>query len=165
MYSRTGNFLYLKGLIACSNMIIRANNFSDVSFDRQILLASEIGVFIGIIFSFQFLIPYSVIQYVGAGLIMFVAAEVLEGNTNIKLIIIHDKYHKQKSILRIILTIIIDITILNCYCCRRQSFTTLQSNVIQAFPWNVQWRPSVDRSWYACSSDCRCNNHHRRFLR
>lgn len=47
--------------------------------DRQILLASEIGVFIGILFSFQFLIPYSVIQYVGSGLIMFVAAEVLEG--------------------------------------------------------------------------------------
>ncbi|XP_051119403.1 SPX domain-containing membrane protein At4g22990-like isoform X2 [Andrographis paniculata] len=46
---------------------------------RQILLASEIVVCIGIIFSFQFIIPYSTPQYVCSGLIMFVAAEVLEG--------------------------------------------------------------------------------------
>ncbi|EPS67471.1 hypothetical protein M569_07304, partial [Genlisea aurea] len=47
--------------------------------DRQILLASEIVVLLGIVFSFNFIIKYSVPQYVSSGLIMFVAAEVLEG--------------------------------------------------------------------------------------
>lgn len=42
-------------------------------------MASEIVVFLGILFSFNLFIPYSVPQYVASGLIMFVAAEVLEG--------------------------------------------------------------------------------------
>ncbi|KAK8549732.1 hypothetical protein V6N13_073511 [Hibiscus sabdariffa] len=46
---------------------------------RQILLASEIVVCIGILLSFNIIIPYSVPQYVCSGLIMFVSAEVLEG--------------------------------------------------------------------------------------
>lgn len=47
---------------------------------RQILLASEILVFIGIVMSFHIIIPYSVAQYVVSGLVMFVSAEVLEGD-------------------------------------------------------------------------------------
>lgn len=46
---------------------------------RQILLASEIMVCIGILLSFHMIIPYTIPQYVCSGLIMFVSAEVLEG--------------------------------------------------------------------------------------
>lgn len=46
---------------------------------RQVLLASEVMVFVGIVFSFQLIIPYSVPQYVSSALVTFVAAEVLEG--------------------------------------------------------------------------------------
>lgn len=46
---------------------------------RQMLLASEIMVCIGILLSFHIIIPYTVVQYVSSGLIMFVSAEVLEG--------------------------------------------------------------------------------------
>lgn len=70
------------------SLATHANNYSDQSFGRQILLASEIVVFLGILFSFQFIVPYSVPQYVCSGLIMFVAAEVLEGNSPF---IIHGK--------------------------------------------------------------------------
>jgi hypothetical protein len=42
-------------------------------------MASEIMVCIGIILSFNLFIPYSVPQYVCSGLILFVSAEVLEG--------------------------------------------------------------------------------------
>lgn len=72
-------FLASLGLTVLPINFAVGSYLTNVFEDRQILLASEIGVFIGILFSFQFLIPYSVIQYVGAGLIMFVAAEVLEG--------------------------------------------------------------------------------------
>ena len=46
---------------------------------RQVLLASEILVCLGIVLSFHVVIPYSVPQYVCSALITFVAAEVLEG--------------------------------------------------------------------------------------
>lgn len=36
-------------------------------------------VCIGILLSFHIIIPYTVVQYVSSGLIMFVSAEVLEG--------------------------------------------------------------------------------------
>lgn len=47
---------------------------------RQVLLASEIVVCLGILLSFHLIIPYSVPQYVCSALVTFVAAEVLEGN-------------------------------------------------------------------------------------
>ncbi|XP_047062727.1 SPX domain-containing membrane protein OsI_17046-like isoform X2 [Lolium rigidum] len=47
--------------------------------DRQILLASEIMVLIGIIMSFRYTPHYSIPQYVSSALITFVFAEVLEG--------------------------------------------------------------------------------------
>jgi hypothetical protein len=46
---------------------------------RQILLASEVMVLLGIITSFQFTPHYSIPQYVTSALITFVFAEVLEG--------------------------------------------------------------------------------------
>lgn len=50
-----------------------------MNFCRQILLASEIVVLVGIIMSFHFTHSYSVPQYVCSALVTFVAAEVLEG--------------------------------------------------------------------------------------
>lgn len=51
-----------------------------LTFCRQILLASEIMVLVGIILSFRVTRLYSVPQYVCSALITFVSAEVLEGN-------------------------------------------------------------------------------------
>lgn len=50
-----------------------------IPYYRQVLLASEIIVCIGIVFSFHVTTPYSVPQYVCSALLTFVAAEVLEG--------------------------------------------------------------------------------------
>jgi hypothetical protein len=47
---------------------------------RQILVASEIMVLIGIVTSFCFTPQYSVPQYVTSALVTFVFSEVLEGN-------------------------------------------------------------------------------------
>ena len=65
---------------------------------RQILLASEVMVLIGIIMSFRFTPRYSIPQYVISALITFVFAEVLEG----MYVYIHSEYEtaKPKSIIR-----------------------------------------------------------------
>ncbi|GFP97754.1 spx domain-containing membrane protein at4g22990 [Phtheirospermum japonicum] len=67
--------------LACLGLTVLPINIIVGSYisNMQILLVSEIVVFLGIVFSFQFIIPYSVPQYVCSGLVMFVAAEVLEG--------------------------------------------------------------------------------------
>ncbi|KAK6137567.1 hypothetical protein DH2020_028687 [Rehmannia glutinosa] len=72
-------FLACLGLTVLPINIVVGSYISNMYEDRQILLASEIVVFLGILFSFKFIIPYSVPQYVISGLVMFVAAEVLEG--------------------------------------------------------------------------------------
>ncbi|KAL6550063.1 hypothetical protein OROMI_020551 [Orobanche minor] len=77
--SRVSIFLACLGLTVLPINIIVGSYISNMYEDRQILLASEIVVFLGIVFSFNFIIPYSVPQYVCSGLVMFVAAEVLEG--------------------------------------------------------------------------------------
>ncbi|KAL6501637.1 hypothetical protein OROGR_026770 [Orobanche gracilis] len=77
--SRVSIFLACLGLTVLPINIIVGSYISNMYEDRQILLASEIVVFLGIVFSFNFMIPYSVPQYVCSGLVMFVAAEVLEG--------------------------------------------------------------------------------------
>ncbi|CAB4300238.1 unnamed protein product [Prunus armeniaca] len=56
-----------------------SNMFEERWTFKQVLLASEILVCIGILLSFHVLIPYSVPQYVSSALITFVSAEVLEG--------------------------------------------------------------------------------------
>jgi len=62
---------------------------------RQILLASEIMVCVGILLSFHIISPYTVPQYVCSGLILFVSAEVLEGeelfNSSVLLVIMNVK--------------------------------------------------------------------------
>ncbi|XP_062157409.1 SPX domain-containing membrane protein At4g22990-like isoform X2 [Alnus glutinosa] len=72
-------FLACLGLTVLPVNFIVGNYISNMFEERQILLASEIMVCIGILLSFHVFIPYSVSQYVGSALITFVSAEVLEG--------------------------------------------------------------------------------------
>ncbi|XP_059645381.1 SPX domain-containing membrane protein At4g22990-like isoform X2 [Cornus florida] len=71
-------FLFCLGLTVLPVNIVVGSYISNMFEDRQILLASEIMVFVGILLSFNIFIQYSVPQYVCSGLIMFVSAEVLE---------------------------------------------------------------------------------------
>lgn len=77
--SRIAIFLACLGLTVLPVNIIVGNYISNIFEERQLLLASEIMLCIGILLSFHILIPYSVPQYVGSALIIFVSAEVLEG--------------------------------------------------------------------------------------
>ncbi|KAJ9173523.1 hypothetical protein P3X46_016646 [Hevea brasiliensis] len=72
-------FLACLGLTVLPVNIIVGSYISNMFEDRQILLASEIMVCIGVLLSFKFVNAYTVPQYVCSGLIMFVSAEVLEG--------------------------------------------------------------------------------------
>ncbi|KAM7494194.1 hypothetical protein LguiB_028803 [Lonicera macranthoides] len=72
-------FLACLGITVLPVNIIVGNYISNMFEDRQILLASEFMVCLGILLSFNLIIPYSVPQYVCSGLVLFVFAEVLEG--------------------------------------------------------------------------------------
>ena len=58
-------------------------------------MASQIMVCVGILLSFHIISPYTVPQYVCSGLILFVSAEVLEGeelfDSNVLLVIMNIK--------------------------------------------------------------------------
>ncbi|KAI3822176.1 hypothetical protein L1987_09760 [Smallanthus sonchifolius] len=77
--SKVSLFLVCLGLTVLPVNMIVGSNISNMFEDRQILLASEIMVCLGIVASFHIIIPYTVTQYVTSGLVMFVSAEVLEG--------------------------------------------------------------------------------------
>ncbi|XP_057520100.1 SPX domain-containing membrane protein At4g22990-like isoform X2 [Amaranthus tricolor] len=72
-------FLACLGLTVLPVNMIVGTYISNMFQERQILLASEIVVCVGILLSFNLFVRYTVLQYVCSGLIMFVAAEVLEG--------------------------------------------------------------------------------------
>ncbi|KAK3154901.1 hypothetical protein QOZ80_2BG0196400 [Eleusine coracana subsp. coracana] len=72
-------FLAVLGLTVLPVNIIVGSYVTNLFQDRQILVASEIMVLIGIVMSFCFTPHYSVPQYVSSALITFVFAEVLEG--------------------------------------------------------------------------------------
>ncbi|KNA23640.1 hypothetical protein SOVF_023010 [Spinacia oleracea] len=72
-------FLACLGLTVLPVNIVVGSYISNMFQERQILLASQIMVCIGILLSFNFFVKYTVPQYVCSGLIMFVSAEVLEG--------------------------------------------------------------------------------------
>ncbi|RDX96505.1 SPX domain-containing membrane protein [Mucuna pruriens] len=72
-------FLACLGLTVLPVNIVVGSYISNMFQDRQILLASEIMVLIGVLLSFQMIIPYSEPQYICSGLLLFVSAEVLEG--------------------------------------------------------------------------------------
>ncbi|XP_042011601.1 SPX domain-containing membrane protein At4g22990-like [Salvia splendens] len=76
---KVASFLACLGLTVLPVNVLVGSYLSNVFEERQVLLAAEIMVCIGIIFSFQVIIPYSVPQYVCSALLTFVAAEVLEG--------------------------------------------------------------------------------------
>ncbi|KAL8114534.1 hypothetical protein AgCh_021412 [Apium graveolens] len=77
--SKVAIFLACIGLTVLPVNIVVGSYVSNMFEDRQILLASEIMVCVGILLSFHVFVAYSVPQYVLSGLIMFVSAEVLEG--------------------------------------------------------------------------------------
>ncbi|KAM3322864.1 SPX domain-containing membrane protein isoform X1 [Capsicum chacoense] len=77
--SNVAIFLACLGLTVLPVNILVGSYLSNIFEERQVLLASEILVCLGIVLSFHVVIPYSVLQYVGSALITFVAAEVLEG--------------------------------------------------------------------------------------
>nr|XP_029123063.1 SPX domain-containing membrane protein OsI_17046 isoform X3 [Elaeis guineensis] len=72
-------FLAILGLTVLPVNAIVGSYLTNMLEDRQILLASEIILLVGIILSFHVTRPYSVPQYVCSALITFVSAEVLEG--------------------------------------------------------------------------------------
>ncbi|GAU26989.1 hypothetical protein TSUD_290400 [Trifolium subterraneum] len=72
-------FLACLGLTVLPVNIVVGSYISNMFEDRQILLTSEIMVCIGVLFSFHVIIPYTVLQYICSGLLLFVSAEVLEG--------------------------------------------------------------------------------------
>lgn len=72
-------FLAVLGLTVLPVNVIVGSYITNLFQDRQILVASEIMVLIGITMSFRFTPHYSVPQYVSSALITFVFAEVLEG--------------------------------------------------------------------------------------
>ncbi|KAH6830794.1 Major Facilitator Superfamily with SPX domain-containing protein [Perilla frutescens var. hirtella] len=77
--SNVAIFLASLGLTVLPVNVLVGSYLSNMFEERQVLLASEIMVCIGIVFSFHVIIPYSVPQYVCSALLTFVAAEVLEG--------------------------------------------------------------------------------------
>nr|GMD33185.1 SPX domain-containing membrane protein At4g22990-like isoform X1 [Ipomoea batatas] len=77
--SNVSIFLAFLGLTVLPVSIFVGSYLSNMFEERQVLLASEIMVCLGIILSFQVIIPYSVPQYVCSALITFVSAEVLPG--------------------------------------------------------------------------------------
>ncbi|XP_057446148.1 SPX domain-containing membrane protein At4g22990-like isoform X1 [Lotus japonicus] len=72
-------FLACLGLTVLPVNIIVGSYISNLFEDRQILLASEIMVCIGVLLSFNIIFPYTEPQYICSGLLVFVSAEVLEG--------------------------------------------------------------------------------------
>ncbi|CAL0303347.1 unnamed protein product [Lupinus luteus] len=71
-------FLACLGLTVLPVNIVVGSYISNMFEDRQILLASELMVCLGVLLSFH-IIPYSEPQYICSGLLLFVSAEVLEG--------------------------------------------------------------------------------------
>ncbi|XP_061997739.1 SPX domain-containing membrane protein At4g22990-like isoform X1 [Rosa rugosa] len=72
-------FLACLGLTVLPVNVIVGSYISNIFEERQVLLASEVLVCIGILLSFHILNSYSLPQYVGSALLTFVSAEVLEG--------------------------------------------------------------------------------------
>lgn len=72
-------FLALLGLTLLPVNVVVGNYISNMFEDRQILFAAEVFTCVGILLSFNMIVPYSVAQYVSGAFITFVSAEVLEG--------------------------------------------------------------------------------------
>nr|XP_027108219.1 SPX domain-containing membrane protein At4g22990-like isoform X2 [Coffea arabica] len=77
--SKVAIFLACLGLTVLPVNIFVGSYLSNILEERQVLLASEVMVCLGILFSFNVTNPYSIPQYVSSALVTFVSAEVLEG--------------------------------------------------------------------------------------
>ncbi|KAJ8506101.1 hypothetical protein OPV22_006987 [Ensete ventricosum] len=77
--SNVAIFLAILGMTVLPVNALIGSYITNMFEDRQIMLASEIILLVGIIFSFRVTSSYSVPQYVSSALITFVSAEVLEG--------------------------------------------------------------------------------------
>ncbi|KAI3681688.1 hypothetical protein L6452_36491 [Arctium lappa] len=77
--SNVALFLACLGLTVLPVSIFVGSYISNVFEERQVLLASEIMVCLGIVLSFHVIVPYSAPQYILSALLTFVSAEVLEG--------------------------------------------------------------------------------------
>ena len=132
---------------------------------RQILLASEVMVLIGIIMSFCFTPHYSIPQYVISALITFVFAEVLEGMYVCICSVPHLKalcIEKSKSI--ICYWFICHATT-NIEQYRSESVLAFTSNVVEAFPRHLQWWTPLNRGWDFGPCNCRCHDYRSRLPR
>lgn len=72
-------FLAILGLTVLPVNAVVGTYISNMFEDRQLLMASQVTLLVGILFSFKVTSKYSVVQYVGSALITFLSAEVLEG--------------------------------------------------------------------------------------
>ncbi|XP_062227926.1 SPX domain-containing membrane protein OsI_21475 [Phragmites australis] len=72
-------FLAILGLTVLPINAVVGTYISNMFEDRQLLMASQITLLVGIVFSFKVTSTYSVVQYVVSALVTFVSAEVLEG--------------------------------------------------------------------------------------
>ncbi|KAK6920205.1 Major facilitator superfamily, partial [Dillenia turbinata] len=77
--SNVSIFLACLGLTVLPVNVVVGSYMTRFFEERQVLLASEIMVCMGILLNFQSFIPYSLPQYVCSALITFVFSEVLEG--------------------------------------------------------------------------------------
>ncbi|KAJ8748923.1 hypothetical protein K2173_013359 [Erythroxylum novogranatense] len=72
-------FLACLGLTVLPVNVVVGSYVTNIFEERQLLLASQLILCLGILLSFHIVRTYSVPQYVGSALITFVSAEVLEG--------------------------------------------------------------------------------------
>ncbi|KAL3536890.1 hypothetical protein ACH5RR_000256 [Cinchona calisaya] len=77
--SNVAIFLACLGLTVLPVNVFVGSYLSNIFEERQVLLASEVMVCLGIVFSFHVKNSYSIPQYVCSALVTFVSAEVLEG--------------------------------------------------------------------------------------
>ncbi|KAK9076469.1 hypothetical protein SSX86_004803 [Deinandra increscens subsp. villosa] len=77
--SNVAMFLGFLGLTVLPVSIFVGGYIANVFEERQVLVASELMVCLGIVLSFHMIVPYSAPQYIISALLTFVSAEVLEG--------------------------------------------------------------------------------------
>eukprot|EP01018_Ginkgo_biloba_P008762 Gb_27487 [translate_table: standard] len=128
-------FLALLGLTVLPVNIVVGNYISNMFEDRQILFAAEVFTCLGVLISFNVIFPYSVGQYVSGAFITFVSAEVLE-------VILLEYSGSMVFYFRAI----------------------IQENVIKVSTGNLQWWPTINRSWNTGSCSGRCDHYIGRLL-
>jgi hypothetical protein len=81
-------FLALLGLTVLPVNWVIGSYASNIFQDRQLLVAAEILTCLGVLVSFDYgLMPYSVTQYISGALLMFISAEVLEGEFSVSFLV------------------------------------------------------------------------------